>query len=81
MTRSTQGFRLAAALTTLVALPVPVSAQCAMCRTLLGTPEGKQLVAGFQEGILLLLAAPFLAFGTIAYLAVRARRKSAGDSG
>lgn len=56
-------------------IPWPLEAQCAMCRTLLSTPEGQQLVAGLRSGILLLLAAPFLAFGTVAVLAVRAQRR------
>ena len=33
------------------------------------------MVAAFRSGILLLLAAPFLAFGTVAVLAVRAERR------
>ena len=34
-------------------------AQCAMCRRALQSPEGQQMVAAFQNGILFLLAAPF----------------------
>ena len=52
-----------------------VSAQCAMCRRALLSPEGRQMVAAFRSGILVLLAAPFLVFGTVAVLAVRAQRK------
>jgi hypothetical protein len=59
-----------------IALAAPVSAQCAMCRSLLATPEGQKLVGGFRSGILLLLAAPFLAFGAVAVLAVRAQRRA-----
>jgi hypothetical protein len=50
-------------------------AQCAMCRTLLQTPEGKQMAAAFRSGILLLLAAPFSIFGVIAALAVKTQRR------
>ncbi len=57
------------------ALPDAVDAQCAMCRTLLATPEGQQLVVGFQRGILLLLVAPFTIFGVVAVLAVRSHRR------
>ncbi len=49
----------------------PSSAQCAMCRRALQSPEGRQMVAAFRSGILLLLAAPFLVFGTVATLAMR----------
>jgi hypothetical protein len=47
-----------------------------MCRTLLKTPEGQKLAAGLRSGVLVLLAAPFLAFGTVAVLAVRAQRRA-----
>ncbi len=46
-------------------------AQCPMCRTALGSPEGQQLAAAFRGGILLLVAAPFTAVGTIALLITR----------
>jgi hypothetical protein len=48
-------------------------AQCAMCRTAFASDEGRQLIAAFRSGILFLLAAPFVTFGTVALLAVRAR--------
>jgi hypothetical protein len=44
----------------------PVWAQCAMCRTALTeSAEGQQLAQGFNRGILFLLAAPYLVFGTL----------------
>jgi hypothetical protein len=52
-------------------------AQCAMCRRALESPEGALVAAAFRSGILLLLAAPFLLFGAVAVLAVRAERRSA----
>ncbi len=67
--------RAAAAAVLATALPVSLSAQCAMCRSLLSTPEGQQLVDGLRSGILLLLAAPFVAFGTVAFFAVRTERR------
>lgn len=49
-------------------------AQCAMCRTaLLNSPEGQQIAAGFNRGILFLFVAPFLVAGTIAFLMFRLR--------
>ena len=59
-------------------LPEAASAQCAMCRSLLKSPEGQRMIAAFRGGILLLLAAPFTVFGTIAVLAVRAQRRRLG---
>jgi hypothetical protein len=59
-----------------------VEAQCAMCRTVLNSPEGQQMVAALRSGILLLLAAPFAIFATIAVLAVRGqRRRMAAEGG
>ena len=62
-----------------------VRAQCAMCRTLLMSPDGQRLAAALRAGIMILLAAPFATFGVIAYAAVRsqqrveARRRNAPD--
>lgn len=60
-----------------------VSAQCAMCRTLLGTPEGQRMISALRSGILLLLVAPFVIFATVATLAVRLqrRRRALEDAG
>ncbi|MBM3770361.1 MAG: hypothetical protein FJW27_03565 [Acidimicrobiia bacterium] len=58
-----------------VGLSVDVSAQCAMCRTLLGSPEGQRMIAALRSGILLLLLAPFVVFGTVATLAIRLQRR------
>jgi hypothetical protein len=52
--------------------PAVVRAQCAMCRTAFASAEGEQLIAAFQSGILFLLAAPFVIFGTVATLVFRA---------
>lgn len=71
---------------TLVMLGIELTeAQCAMCRTAFASEEGRQLIAAFRSGILFLLAAPFVTFGTVAFLAVRARnsgrRKQGGGPG
>ncbi|MCP3959284.1 MAG: hypothetical protein GY719_15645 [bacterium] len=54
-----------------------VLAQCPMCRTALGSPEGQQLAAAFRGGILLLVAVPFAAVATIALLVARQLRAAA----
>lgn len=63
-----------AAVALVAVLPGQAAAQCAMCRTVLASPEGQRLIAGLRSGILLLLAAPFSIFATIAVLAVRMQR-------
>ena len=50
------------------------SAQCAMCRRALESPEGRQMVAAFRSGILILLAAPIAVFAVVARLAIRMAR-------
>ena len=55
---------------------VAVEAQCPMCRKALESPEGRQLASAFNRAILLLLATPFAAVGTIAFLIARRLRRS-----
>ena len=73
MTRSDR-LALAAGAMLLLAC-APAGAQCAMCRQALQSPEGRQMIGAFRSGILLLLAAPFAVFGTVAWLAVRRFRR------
>lgn len=69
----------AAAIVAVLALallaPGVAEAQCAMCRTALDSPEGRKLVSAFRSGILFLLAVPFATFGTVAWIAVRSKRR------
>ncbi len=68
----------AAATTLLLAVVADTAlAQCPMCRTALGSPEGQQLAAAFRGGILLLVAAPFTAVAMIALLVTRQLRAAA----
>ena len=66
---------IAAAVIAMLALAVPADAQCMMCRRALQSPEGRQMISAFRSGILVLLAAPFAVFGTVATLVVRRFRK------
>lgn len=50
-------------------------AQCAMCRTVLVSPEGQRLAAALRAGIAILIAAPFGVFAVVAYIAVRSQRR------
>ena len=58
-----------------VLVPHGASAQCAMCRLALQSPEGQQMVAALRSGILFLLAAPFATFAMVAFLALHMRRR------
>jgi hypothetical protein len=58
-----------------------LAAQCAMCRTLLATPEGEQIAAALRSGIWILLAAPFSAFAVIAVAAIRSRKRYLSGGG
>ena len=53
-------------------------AQCRMCATALGSPEGQVQARAFNQGILFLLAVPMTAIGTIAWLVAR-RWKRPGE--
>jgi ABC-type Na+ efflux pump permease subunit len=64
---------IAVALLALLIATEPTAAQCAMCRRALDSPEGQQLIGALRRGILVLLAAPFILFGIVAFLAVRAQ--------
>lgn len=51
-------------------------AQCAMCVTALeNSPEGKGMAAYFNNGILFLLAIPYVLFTTIGFVVYRAHRR------
>lgn len=54
-------FGTVAALVTSLLAPVRLAAQCAMCRTALtNSAEGQRWAVGIDQGILFLLAVPFL---------------------
>jgi hypothetical protein len=65
----------AATLLVVVLTPEGAAAQCAMCRRALASPEGLQLIAALRRGIVVLLAAPFMLFGVVAFLAVRTQQR------
>jgi hypothetical protein len=74
MTKVT-GTIAAVVLAALILASEPVAAQCAMCRLALDSPEGQHLVGALRRGIVVLLAAPFVLFGAVAFLAVRAQKR------
>lgn len=63
----------------LVSLASPLGAQCAMCKTALTqSPEGQRIARGFNEGILFLLAMPYLTFATVGFSFWWTRTRRAG---
>jgi hypothetical protein len=69
---------IAAGVLLMLAVPESAAAQCAMCRRALESPEGQHLVGALRRGIVVLLAAPFMLFGVVTWLAVRTRRGPPG---
>ena len=69
--------RLAAAATVVALLAwgtAPAFAQCAMCKTFLtSSPEGQRIAREFNLGILVMLFAPYVVFGSFAAFALRSR--------
>ena len=48
----------------LAVLAAPAAAQCVMCKTALtGSAEGRSMMASFNHGILLMVAAPYMVAG------------------
>jgi hypothetical protein len=51
----------------------PASAQCAMCKTVVnGSAEGRTLATQLNHAILVMLAAPYVVFGSLAAVLFRA---------
>lgn len=52
----------------------PVAAQCSMCRSVLTqSPEGRRVSEQLNNAILVMLAAPYLVFGSFVLVLFRAR--------
>jgi hypothetical protein len=65
---------LFAALFVVAAGAYPALAQCTMCKTALtGSSEGQRIANEFNHAILMMVAAPYLIFGTIAAWLFRTR--------
>jgi hypothetical protein len=54
-------------------------AQCSMCKAVVAqSPEGQQMAAELNKAILLMLAAPYVIFGSCAAVLLRSRLWGAG---
>ncbi|OZV71139.1 hypothetical protein [Winogradskyella aurantia] len=52
------------------------NAQCAMCRAVLESEEGQSTAEGINDGIMFLMAIPYIIVGTIGYFIYRTYSKS-----
>lgn len=54
-----------------------VSAQCAMCRAQLESMEDQSLAKGVNDGIVYLMAVPYVLISVVAYILYRGYKKQA----
>lgn len=52
-----------------------MNAQCAMCRAVLGSSENQKQAEAVNDGIVYLMAIPYLLVGIVGYFIYRSRRK------
>ena len=50
---------------------VPAEAQCAMCRAVLESEEGQSTAKGINNGIIYLMAIPYILIGGLGYFIYR----------
>ncbi len=55
----------------LLLVSVPVEAQCAMCRAVLESEEGQSTARGINNGIVYLMAIPYILIGGLGYFIYR----------
>lgn len=55
---------------------VPVDAQCAMCRAVLESETDNSLAKGVNNGIIYLMAIPYILVGGLIWYIYKSRRKS-----
>lgn len=57
-------------------LPEITSAQCSMCRAVLESDTDQSAAKGINDGILYLMAFPYILIGGIGYFIYRSRKKA-----
>lgn len=55
-------------------IPALSEAQCAMCRAVLESEEGQSTAEGINDGIVYLMAIPYILVGTLFYVVYRKMR-------
>ncbi len=57
-------------------ISINVDAQCAMCRAVLESEGNEETAKGINNGIVYLMAFPYLLVGTIGFFIYRSRKKA-----
>ncbi|MEX0995712.1 MAG: hypothetical protein WDZ45_01535 [Flavobacteriaceae bacterium] len=60
----------------LILLSIEATAQCSMCRAVLETEAGGAKAEGINNGILYLMAFPYLMVGVIGYFIYKSRKQA-----
>jgi hypothetical protein len=55
--------------------PIDLEAQCSMCRAVLESEEGQQTAKGINDGIVYLMAIPYVLVGIVGYVVFRLLKK------
>lgn len=63
----------------LLMISVDASAQCSMCRAVLESGESQSAAEGINDGILYLMAFPYLLMAGLAYFIYRSRKKNRAE--
>ena len=58
---------------------LPAEAQCSMCRAVLQSEESQTAAEGINEGIMYLMAFPYLLMAGLAYFIWRSRKSKSSD--
>ena len=56
-------------------IPNDLEAQCSMCRAVLESEEGQQTAKGINDGIVYLMAIPYVLVGIVGYVVFRLLKK------
>jgi hypothetical protein len=64
-------------LVALLLIPSLSEAQCAMCRAVLESEEGQKTAEGINDGIVYLMAIPYILVGALFYFVYRKMRNQA----
>ena len=55
--------------------PIDLEAQCSMCRAVFESEEGQQTAKGINDGIVYLMAIPYVLVGIVGYVVFRLLKK------
>lgn len=64
-------FKVILLLSILLLIPILSEAQCAMCRAVLESEEGQKTAEGINDGIVYLMAIPYVLVGALFYFVYR----------